>query len=54
MFVIDVVDTVKEVTDDCLPRLPMRFVYRFYGRLAVCVYALFRQELKIVIEKYFL
>ena len=42
MFVIDVVDTVKEVLDDCLPSLPMWIVYRSYGRLTVCVYAPFR------------
>ena len=42
MFVIDIVDTVIEIRDYCLPRLPMRFIYRFYGRLVVCVYVPFR------------
>ena len=32
VFVVDIIDAVEEVLDDCLSRLPMWVVYRFYGR----------------------
>jgi hypothetical protein len=47
MFVIDMVDTVIEIRDYRLPRLPMRFIYRFYDRLVVCVYVPFRPRVAV-------